>query len=132
MAYKPGRPCPGKGARFRSCPNIIRGNVRYCPECEALNNVESKEYNQKRGSSASRGYDSTWHKVRAIKADVNPLCELCLLKGIERPLAIVHHIKEVEKFPELRLVMSNLMSLCFSCHEMIHSSNRFGRTQNRK
>lgn len=127
MSLLSARPCPGKGSRFRSCPNIIRGNVRFCPECEALSSVEDREYNQKRGNSGKRGYDSTWQKVRAIKVSINPLCEMCLEQGIERPTDVVHHVKPVDKFPELRLVMGNLKSLCTPCHESVHKVSRFGR-----
>ena len=128
MSLKPARNCPGKGIRYRSCPNLIRGNVRLCDECEALSGVEKREYDQQRGSSSSRGYDGGWQKVRAIKANLSPLCERCLRKGIERPLDVVHHIKPVDKFPELRLVMENLESLCVFHHEAIHGPSRWRKT----
>jgi 5-methylcytosine-specific restriction endonuclease McrA len=121
------RPCPGKGSRFRSCPNLIRGNVRLCPECEALNNNETKEYDRRRGSSSKRGYDAAWKKLRELKANHNPLCEVCLNKGIERPLDLVHHVMPVEDYPKLRLVMENLLSVCIPCHEHIHNTDRWGR-----
>lgn len=33
---------------------------------------------------------------------------------------MVHHIKSVEYFPELRLDASNLRALCHDCHERAH------------
>lgn len=125
---KPARNCPGVGARYRSCPNLIRGNTRLCEACEALRGEEKKDYDRQRGSSSSRGYDSAWQKVREAKANRNPLCERCLLRGIERPLDVVHHIKPVEDFPELRLVMENLESLCRFHHEDIHGPDRWKKT----
>jgi 5-methylcytosine-specific restriction enzyme A len=67
-----------------------------------------------------RGYDNQWHKVRMLKAKSSPLCELCEQQDIDTPVDVVHHIKSIEEAPELRLVMSNLMSLCRDCHEAIH------------
>ena len=128
---KPARNCPGTGSRYRSCPNLIRGNARLCDECEALRAGENKDYDLRRGSSNSRGYDSTWKKVREIKASLNPLCERCLRRGIERPLDVVHHIKPVDKFPELRLVMENLESLCTPCHEEEHGAERWKKPHSR-
>jgi 5-methylcytosine-specific restriction endonuclease McrA len=80
---------------------------------------------QRRGSSVERGYDSVWNRVRKIKADLSPLCESCLIKNIERPMNVVHHIKTIEQYPELRLVLQNLLSLCTPCHEKIHGPDRY-------
>ena len=56
-----------------------------------------------------------------MKAGRDPLCEECLKHGIEKPLELVHHVLPIETYPELRLVMENLMSLCRNCHDEIHS-----------
>ena len=79
-------------------------------------------------SSSARGYDSAWRKVRDRKAKQSPLCERCLKVGRYIPIkervdgkpGVVHHIKPVDKFPELRLSMENLESLCWMCHEVEH------------
>ncbi len=81
-----------------------------------------------RKSSDERGYDSAWRKVRAIKVKKSPVCERCLKRGVYVPIevkrgghyGVVHHIKSVEEYPELRLKLSNLESLCFECHEAEH------------
>ncbi|MEC1778412.1 HNH endonuclease [Schinkia azotoformans] len=33
---------------------------------------------------------------------------------------LVHHTKELRDYPELALVLDNLLTVCFSCHEKIH------------
>ena len=125
--YKCARPCPGRGPRRGSCPNLIRGH-EVCPECQVYEKAAAKEYDQQRGSSRQRGYDTQWEKVRDFKASHDPLCEECLKQGYpDRALDVVHHIKPIETHPELRLVMDNLMSLCTAHHEEIHKGERWGK-----
>ena len=119
MPMKPNRPCTYPGCPLYAEPNSSR--------CKEHKHKAAKEYDQKRGNSGERGYDATWQKVRNIKANQDPLCEICLKQGMVKPLDVVHHIKPVETHPELRLVMSNLMSLCTACHEEIHKGERWGR-----
>ena len=73
-----------------------------------------------RVNSGLRGYDHAWHKIRKTKIRRNPLCEICEQHDIDTPATVVHHIKEITTHPELRLTMSNLMSLCHDCHEALH------------
>ncbi len=40
------------------------------------------------------------------------------------PADMVHHIKELKDHPELALEPSNLVSLCFSCHEKYHDRSK--------
>lgn len=74
-----------------------------------------------RPSPSKRGYDKQWYKVRAIKLSTNPLCEECTIAGRVTPAEMVHHIKPVDEYPDLRLYMDNLMSLCNDCHAAKHS-----------
>ena len=80
----------------------------------------------KRLSAHDRGYDSKWRKLREMKLKSDPLCEWHLEKKEYVKATLVHHIKEVESYPELRLVMENLWSSCYICHEHHHKqdSNR--------
>lgn len=89
---------------------------------------DKKKWSDNRAGSTERGYDSEWRKVRALKVKQSPFCERCLKLGKHVPIkmkvegnyGVVHHIKPVDQFPELRLVMDNLESLCFECHEAEH------------
>ena len=59
-----------------------------------------------------------WRKLRllALQRD-HYLCQACLRGGKITPATEVHHIRELEDFPELGLELSNLESLCWNCHE---------------
>ena len=128
MPKKPNKPCPGRGPRRNSCPNLIKSPEKCCPQCMVYAKKETRQYDKERGSSGERGYDATWQKLRDIKANRDPLCEECLKSKKVKPLEIVHHIKPIEEYPELRLMMENLMSLCNDCHEQVyHKGERWGR-----
>lgn len=129
MPNKPLKPCPGRGPRTRSCPNLIKGSETCCQECRSYAKQSDRDYDNMRGNSGERGYDRTWQKVRAFKTNRDPLCEICLKRGLTVPLDVVHHIQPIETHPRLRLVMENLMSLCNACHETIHKKGRWRRNE---
>lgn len=59
----------------------------------------------------ARGYDADWVKLRAKHLKANPACVVC-----GAPATTVDHKISVRARPELRLVPSNLQSMCASCH----------------
>ena len=61
---------------------------------------------------------AAWRNLRAYKLQLTPLCERCYEIATE-----VHHIKERNSFPELELDISNLESLCKTCHSK-HTSKQ--------
>jgi 5-methylcytosine-specific restriction endonuclease McrA len=68
-----------------------------------------------RESAAKRGYDRKWRILRRAYIARHPLCEpKYLCDG--HPAADVDHIVPIDVKPELRLVESNLQSICRSCH----------------
>lgn len=48
------------------------------------------------------------------------LCQECKKYGKNKEAYLVHHIKEVEEYPELKLKNDNLVSVCNSCHNKLH------------
>lgn len=48
------------------------------------------------------------------------LCQICKHYGKNTEARIVHHIKEVEDYPELKMKDHNLQSVCPSCHNKQH------------
>ena len=47
-------------------------------------------------------------------------CQRCKAKGKYRKATVVHHVKELVKYPELALEESNMECLCRNCHEAHH------------
>lgn len=64
---------------------------------------------------------SKWKKKRLqiLKRD-GYACQECKKYGKNVDANIVHHLKEVEFFPELKLSNSNLQSVCAACHNRLH------------
>ena len=62
-----------------------------------------------------------WKKKRKeiLKRD-NKECQHCKRKGGYAKAICVHHIKHLDKRPDLALVDSNLVSLCDACHNVEH------------
>lgn len=71
---------------------------------------------QQRGTSAQRGYDADWRRVRLRHLQQHPLCLFCEADGRITPATDVDHIVSIAEAPEYRLDPTNLRSLCQSCH----------------
>lgn len=117
------RPCPGRGPRTHSCPNIIRGAIRYCPACEVYVKTDKGHDDQARDESEERKFihSASWKKERAAYLDDHPLCERCLPEGKEVPAVLVHH----KDGNELNRATENKEALCNNCHEKIHGPSRW-------
>ena len=59
-------------------------------------------------------------KRRYILARDKYLCKECAKYGRNTEATTVHHIKEIDEYPELKLKNDNLVSLCASCHNKQH------------
>ena len=93
-------------ARLCRCGTRVRGSNR-CPACTP--------------TTAQRGYDYAWEKLRARILEEEPLCRSCDELGRAVPAHHVHHIEPVDECRSLRLEPSNLMPLCAPCHEAEHA-----------
>jgi 5-methylcytosine-specific restriction enzyme A len=60
-----------------------------------------------------------WKRERKNKLCNDPFCEIHLKKGELVIAEDVHHLVPISKDWSLRLVYSNLQSLCHSCHSLI-------------
>jgi 5-methylcytosine-specific restriction protein A len=75
-----------------------------------------------RDRAAKDFYNSrSWRSLRRQKLAIDPLCEDCLRTGRITPATTVHHKVELRAQPDLGLVLSNLASLCGSCHSRHHA-----------
>lgn len=106
MPTRAHRPCAHAG-----CRRLVHSG-----RCEKHTRHRHRIDARGRGTAAQRGYDSTWRKVRATKLSADPLCERCERMGRTTAATLVHHKIPVRQDPSLRLALSNLMSLCVSCH----------------
>ncbi|MFH1951787.1 MAG: HNH endonuclease [Pseudomonadota bacterium] len=113
------RPC-----RRNGCSELVERGTPFCP---AHQKAEHKQYNRDRPSARKQGYDGTYERLRRMKLRRNPICERC---G-EQAARITHHIKPVKTHPELRLVMSNLLSVCPTCHNLLEDRFRTALTVDR-
>ena len=63
-------------------------------------------------------HTGAWRRTRRMVLQRDHyLCQKCLSKNRITKATEVHHIRELEDFPLLALDLSNLVSLCWDCHE---------------
>jgi 5-methylcytosine-specific restriction endonuclease McrA len=78
-----------------------------------------QQFDARRGSSWSRGYDRDWQVLRARHLAAHPWCERCQRAGIiEAATEVDHTIPFEGPTDPLRLDASNLTSLCKRCHSL--------------
>ena len=106
MPYKPKVYC-----RYPGCNQLV--DTGYCIQHKQP--VSQQEIDRHRHDNEVYG-NTVWRRLRRIKLSANPLCELCLIKGIVVQAEQVDHIIPVSQQPELKLVYENLQSLCETCH----------------
>lgn len=109
MPKRPGRLCP-------RCGRIRHDD--HCENCGWRKQAWGWKSDRERGTRQQRGYDQAWLRLRARKLARNPLCEVCLAKGLTEEAKQVHHVKGFRGLRDpLRLAWSNLQSVCVACHE---------------
>ena len=112
MPWKPKKPCKHPG-----CPNLTDGS--YCEAHERAAKAEAaRAYNQNSRDKELQGFYNSpaWRRLRKLKLQRNPVCEICYAAGRVTGAVIVDHIRAVRDCPEDRLSMDNLQSVCLSCH----------------
>ncbi|MDY6960324.1 MAG: HNH endonuclease signature motif containing protein [Pseudomonadota bacterium] len=73
-------------------------------------------FDEGRGSSAARGYDSRWRRTRIGWLGKHPLCVMCELKGLTVAASRVDHIVPHRGCKVLFWDRNNWQSLCEPCH----------------
>lgn len=81
-----------------------------CTVCGGQRRPNDRLYDDHRGSSAARGYDARWQKVRAQVLGTNPLCVVCGTLADD-----VDHITPIAQGGAV-LNAENLQPLCRRCH----------------
>ena len=92
-------------------------------------NIKTKDMDYKNEDTKTKAQyyaQTAWKKLRAYKLQQQPLCQLCLQRGIVKPATDCHHaIKFFDQYtPDLRQTLlldyDNLVSLCEDCHNKVH------------
>ncbi|MCJ8325222.1 MAG: HNH endonuclease [Rhizobiales bacterium] len=108
----------------RGCPWKVRGCVHHihCQTPDVDLSKLSKQtparklYDDRRGSSTARGYDSHWQKSRIGFLSNNPLCVFCKRVGIVTAAVLVDHIKPHKDDKKLFWKRDNWQALCAHHH----------------
>ncbi|WIF95133.1 HNH endonuclease [Caminicella sporogenes] len=122
---------PKKICNEYGCNKIIDYTEIYCKEHKKINDQRKKQrkkerlknYDNKRKNSKEwKFYKSKeWlYARRAALVRDNYLCQHCLKNNRITLADMVHHIIPIKEDFSKRLQLSNLISLCNSCHEKIH------------
>jgi 5-methylcytosine-specific restriction protein A len=107
MPNKPKKPCSKIGCRELTIE-------RYCQEHKQ---EKWKGYDKERGSAYERGYTSRWNKYSKMFRRKNPLCVMCLEKGVLTPSEHTDHIIAVSGADDpLFWQEDNHQALCAPCH----------------
>lgn len=96
---------------------LVRDGNR-CPKHEQDNH----RYDQRRGSSAQRGYDYRWQKASKTFLARNPLCRYCLRDDRIAAATVVDHIVPHRGDRVLFWDESNWQGLCSTCHNSTKQS----------
>lgn len=120
------RPCRFAGGSV--CPELVSGKNSLCPEHQKETGVNLY---RERGTTKERGYGADWERVRlrVLERDKYVCCE-CLRRDpdLVTIAVLVDHITPLNRANPLadpnRLRMSNLESLCRSCHEVKTASEK--------
>lgn len=97
---------------YPGCPNLVR-DVRYC---EQHARQEQQRYDERRGSSSTRGYGSRWRRLRMMYLRSNPLCEdpFNVHDGrLVRATDVDHILARAAGGDDS---IDNLQALCKECH----------------
>lgn len=113
---------PKKLCRYPGCNTTHLNSGGYC---DRHRRTDQKRDDAKRGSASDRGYNTQWHKVRAMKLQEDPLCARCDAKGRMVEAVLVHH-KDRNPFNNRP---DNIESLCRPCHDLEHSQGKRGESK---
>lgn len=105
------------------CFELCTGKDRYCPKCA---DQAPKPFARKHVEKLKFYDTARWSRIRRMKLAQNPVCEVCNRNLAEE----VHHLQTARDHPELRFTLSNLQSICGSCHKA--ESARESHEQRRK
>lgn len=101
------RPCLTAGCRHYATKGA------YCEEHQA----QRRTYDEHRGNSTQRGYNSAWRKARDAFLRKHPLCVGCERQDRVVAAEVVDHVIPHKGDKELFWDRDNWQSLCKPCHD---------------
>ncbi|KAB0285456.1 HNH endonuclease [Vibrio fortis] len=119
------------------CRNIT--TKRFCSQCQIKVDIRDKESAKKRAKKSAKRYDPKyqafykspeWKALRERKIKQEPLCETCKDNGFIREGQDVDHVIEIKDDFSLRLDITNLRTLCRSCH--VHKTVKVRKAREEK
>lgn len=108
MPVSPKRPC-----RHPGCRALVSGSAY----CDLHRKQTERQYDDRRGSSAERGYNHRWRKARETFLRRSPLCVRCAERDMTVAATVVDHIVPHKGDSALFWDSSNWQALCKPCHD---------------
>lgn len=92
---------------------------------------QTRQYDARRGSAHSRGYDRAWTRLRNHFLAEHPLCRMCEEEGRVAAASEVDHRVPIAIDPSRRLEWDNLDALCHEHHAVktAEDARRYGGGQ---
>ena len=99
--------------RYPGCPALLAA-PGYCDK--HLRSIRQQQ-DERRGSAASRGYDTRWRKARALYLSRHQLCAECRRQGRTVAASVVDHIRPHKGNRTIFWDERNWQALCKRCHD---------------
>src|SRR5713226_4875491 len=102
------RPCS-----IPRCPELTTGGA-----CERHRSVRQRDYDERRGTSTERGYDSRWRRLRLLFLREHPLCADPFgdHEGRTTAAECIDHVIAHKGDMDLFWNQSNWQPLCLRCN----------------
>lgn len=122
---------PPSACTTPGCAELVQpGTGSKCPAHKKESRAEYKA-DPMRAQLEAFYTSKVWRAVSKHQRKKEPLCAICLSKGVYTPAAVADHIVEVKDNWELRLTASNLQSLCIPCNTKKGADAKKKRTRYR-
>lgn len=103
----------GPAKQCNKCNKIITHKAKLCLACHNKKQDQGKSRERAKFTASTK-----WQKLRKLCLIRDSYsCQKC---GVVDLVLHAHHIKSYSKYPELRLILSNLQTLCIICHRKVH------------
>ena len=70
----------------------------------------------RRLNANARGYNWKWRQFRERYLIAHPLCVDCESRGVLSDASEIHHREKLERAPQRKFDLGNLLALCNGCH----------------